>query len=402
MRYLNRLMGALLLWMLAGSALAAALPEQGTRENYDLGTYQILLEGVPGTGGLSYHMEFNRGGTVYIEKKFNGEDLAETHPFTRVGDEIRILPVGDGLIKDFDQATLTVLDHDNIAVSLNVAGESLKLMEKDTEFTLYRWYEFQAKTHILLTLIILVALNELFRLVKWSGFAFFVGLSLLLTVFVWPYQGVAYWFKWAKIYSVVSASVFFLLMRFTPLHKYTFAKLFCVGFLALNIAEAVAQDFTMGFTPNLLNGVAGVLSILTCYYGWKGIKADDSPQKDMVWPKMTALWIIAYDVWNFVYVYLNFPASASAQLMVIVAATIPALLIKEGTWLQARAYTLAAWFMFYFTFTEFYERNLWIFPRNDVLTYSLALLSLVLNIACVVQLWEFRKQRLAQQQPAAA
>jgi hypothetical protein len=75
------------------------------------------------------------------------------------------------------------------------------------------------------------------------------------------------------------------------------------------IDEALVQYFSMGFTPNILNGIAGVLSILTCYYGYKGIKADNSEHKHMIWPKMTILWIIAYDVWNFVYVYLNFPAS---------------------------------------------------------------------------------------------
>jgi hypothetical protein len=265
---------------------------------------------------------------------------------------------------------------------------------------LLRWHSFIAKLHIILTLFVLVALNELFRHYKWSGFIFFIGLSIVLGILVWPNQGVVYWFKWAKIYSVVLASVFFLLMRFTRVYEFKIAKMFCVFFLAGNIAEAVVQDFSMGFTPNILNGFAGVLSILTCYYGYEGIKADNSKHKDMIWPKMTILWIIAYDVWNFVYVYLNFPASASAQLMVILAATIPALFIKKGTWLQARAYTLAIWFMFYFTFTNFYERNLWIFPRDESLTYPLAALSLILNIMCIIQLVRFYKMKKVNKQTA--
>ncbi len=369
----------------------------------DIGTYQIILEGVPGTGGLSYHLAFDTNGKVLIEKKFNGKDHSEYHQWTLDGKNITIHPLENGTVKDFDKATLTIIDEENIAVNLNVPGISLKILEKDVEFTLYKWHSFTAKFHIIFSLVVMLLLNELFRFVKWSGFVFFLGIAAVCTVFVWPYQGVVYWFKWAKIYSVVSAAVFFLLMRFTKVHQYKWAKMFCVFFLAVNIAEAATQDFTMGYLPNILNGIAGVLSILTCYYGFTGIKADNSPQKDMVWPKMTTLWIIAYDVWNFVYVYLNFPASASAQLMVIIAATIPALFIKKGTWLQARTYTLAAWFMYYFTFTHFYERNLWIFPRNDGLTYSLAALSLVLNIACVFQLVGFYKaKKRAQQQPATA
>jgi hypothetical protein len=367
-----------------------------------LGMYQIILEGMPGTGGLSYHLEFETNGEVLIEKKFNGRDDNETHQWTLEGQNITIHPLDGSAITDFDKASLTIIDEENIQVNLNVTGESLQILEKDVEFKLLRWHSFIAKLHIILTLFVLIALNEIFRHFKWSGFVFFVGLSIVLSIFVWPYQGVVYWFKWAKIYSVVLASVFFLLMRFTKVHQYKAAKMFCVFFLAGNIAEAVGQDFSMGFTPNILNGVAGVLSILTCYYGWKGIKADSSTQKDMIWPQMTTLWIIAYDVWNFVYVYLNFPASASAQLMVIIAATIPALFIKKGTWLQARAYTLGIWFMFYFTFTHFYERNLWIFPRDASLTYPLAALSLILNVMCVIQLVRFYKKKKANNQAAIA
>lgn len=357
----------------------------------DIGIYQVSLEGVAGAGGLVYRLEFETNGEVLIDKKFNGSDASEIHQWTLNGNNITIHSLANSQIKDFDLASLKIKDAKTISVNLNVPGASLNILEQDVQFNLYKWNCFVSKFSIVLSLIVMLLLNELFRHVKWSGFIFFIGFSAGLSLLVWPNQGIVYWFKWAKLYSVVSASIFFLFMRFTKIHQYRFAKFFCVIFLGVNIAEAALQDLTMGFTPNILNGVAGVLSILTCYYGWKGIKADDSPQQDMIWPQMTTLWIIAYDVWNFVYVYLNFPASASAQLMVIIAATIPALFIKKGTWLQARAYTLAAWFMFYFTFPEFYERNLWVFPRNDTFTYSLAALSLILNIMCVVQLVAFYK-----------
>jgi hypothetical protein len=387
--------------MLSGNAFAQSA---NSLESFapplpDLGIYQVPLEGVAGTGGLLYRLEFNTNGDVLIEKKFNGRDLSETHRWDIKGDSITILPLINSTILDFDRAELTVRDTETILVNLNVVGASLDILEKDVKFELFKWDAFTAKFSIIMSLVVMLLLNEIFRYFKWSGFIFFVGLSAVLSVLVWPNQGIVYWFKWAKIYSVVTASVFFLLMRFTKIHQYRFSKMFCVFFLAGNIAEAAAQDFSMGFTPNMLNGVAGVLSILTCYYGWKGIKADSSPQQDMIWPKMTVLWIIAYDVWNFVYVYLNFPASASAQLMVILAATIPAILIKKGTWLQARAYTLAAWFMFYFTFPEFYTRNMWVFPRNDTLTYSLAALSLILNIMCVIQLIGFYKAKKHEGKP---
>ena len=100
----------------------------------------------------------------------------------------------------------------------------------------------------------------------------------------------------------------------------------------------------------------------------------------MVWPKMTILWIVAYDVWNIVYVYLNFPGSTSAQLMVLLSCTIPALFIKKGTWLQARGFTLAVWFMYYFTFPRFTEQMELMVPRNTMLMLVVAILSITLNV----------------------
>jgi hypothetical protein len=150
-------------------------------------------------------------------------------------------------------------------------------------------------------------------------------------------------------------------------------------FIALNISEAVMQDFSMGNLPNILNGVAGILSIATLFYGWKGIHAESTKERDMLWPKMTIFWIIAYDIWNWVFVYLNFPGSASGQFMVIMACTIPALFIKKGTWLQARAFTLAAWFMYYFTAPRFTESMQLMIPRNATLMLIVALTSIIAN-----------------------
>jgi hypothetical protein len=132
--------------------------------------------------------------------------------------------------------------------------------------------------------------------------------------------------------------------------------------------------------PNILNGIAGVLNIITLFYGWKEIGPDNSKEKDMVWPKMTIFWIIAYDIWNIVYVYLNFPGSTSAQAMVILSCTIPALFIKKGTWLQARAFTLAAWFMYYFTFPRYTEQMELLVPRSYNLMLAVASISILANI----------------------
>jgi len=159
-----------------------------------------------------------------------------------------------------------------------------------------------------------------------------------------------------------------------------FARYIAAAFLAINIAEAVGQDFSMGFIANILNAIAGILSIITLT-GWKDIHIDNSKEKDMVWPAMTTFWIIAYDIWNFVFVYLNFPGSAANQFVVLLACTIPSLLIKKGTWLQARAFTLAGWFMYYFISPTAVETHLVPLPRNEYLMLAAGLISILANAA---------------------
>ena len=42
-------------------------------------------------------------------------------------------------------------------------------------------------------------------------------------------------------------------MRYTKLSKKVFPRLIAGMFIALNITEAVTQDFSLGYVPNFLN-----------------------------------------------------------------------------------------------------------------------------------------------------
>ena len=56
---------------------------------------------------------------------------------------------------------------------------------------------------------------------------------------------------------------------------------------------------------NVLNGLAGLFNIV-CMTGWWGIYSSKNKQ-DMLWPDMIWVYVLAYDVWNFQYTYLNLP-----------------------------------------------------------------------------------------------
>jgi hypothetical protein len=351
--------------------IANTVSTQVTSEiKFEAGIWQTIVDGQSGEGALFYRFKFDKNGTVEITKQFGGsDDIIEVKSWHQEKNKIIINSNKDAKITEFNGATLHIIDKNTLEYSI----DNYKSIVKPHKYKL-------ALLHWVLILVVLILLNETFRRSKWATIIFFVVLPLILTPLVWSQHGVTYWFKWAKIYSVIFAVIWFTLIRFTKIGKYNWVKMIVALFLAVNIAEAVTQDFSMGYLPNILNGIAGILSIVTLFLGWKKIEPDNSKQKDMVWPGMAIFWIIAYDIWNIVYVYLNFPGSTSAQFMVILSCTIPALFIKKGTWLQARAFTLAAWFMYYFTVPRFTEQMELMVPRSYNLMLIFATISIVANI----------------------
>jgi hypothetical protein len=246
--------------------------------------------------------------------------------------------------------------------------------------------------HTVMLLVALLILNEIFRESKWATIIFFLVVPIVLTPLVWvktgntPGSTINTWFHWAKLYSVIIAVLGFTAFRYTKLDGNKFMKFFPALILGVNIAEAVARDFELGLASpaqywHFLNGIAGILSIITIS-GWSGIYTEHtSPKKDMLWPDMMTLWIIAYDVWNLVYIWFCVPEHAGFGIAVLLSCTIPSLWIKKGTWIQARAFTLAAWMMYLFTFNSFVDNSAhrMSMPTNPSLMVFLGLLSLGLN-----------------------
>jgi hypothetical protein len=343
---------------------------QETQTEFQGGVWQMIVDGQEGEGAPFYRFEFDENGTLKVTKQCGGRDnIVEYKSWSREGNSIQILSKPRQEILEFDGSTLIIESEKSIQYK-NDAYESVAKP----------YYHNKALIHWVLILVVLIVLNEIFRKSKYATILFYIILPLVLTFTLWSEQGVTHWFKWVKVYSVIFAVIWFTLIRYTNAGSFKWVKLVAALILAINIAEAVSQDLSMGFLPNVLNGIAGILNIITLFYGWKQIGPDKSKEKDMVWPKMTIFWIVAYDIWNIVYVYLNFPGSTSAQAMVILACTIPALFIKKGTWLQARGFTLAAWFMYYFTFPRFTEQMELLVPRSYNLMLIVASISILVNI----------------------
>lgn len=260
----------------------------------------------------------------------------------------------------------------------------------------------------------LMAFNEFSRTTRWGGLFLFIVVPIVLTIFVWPKTaapgneyGTGNWFNWVKTYSALAGCLGFMAIRYRPkLQKKKWVLAFPAAILAINIFEACIRDFevftyaawegtrinnlwVMSGPWNIMNGIAGLLNIVAIC-GWFGIRVSKSSSKDMIWPDMIWPWIIAYDLWNFAYVY-NCIADHSfyTGLALLLSCTIPAFFIKKGAWLQHRAHTLAIWAMFVMTMPAFVDKVAYVeTTHNPKAFFVLSLLALIANSALVI--YQFR------------
>jgi hypothetical protein len=243
----------------------------------------------------------------------------------------------------------------------------------------------------------LVIANEIARRSKFGGILFFVIIPLALTayfiaIYVSAAQGAKWalnndtyvhmtsWFHYAKLYAATAGCLGFMMLKYKwgP-GKNDWFKPFPFIIVAINILIAVCSDFEnaiMGMKAladtgsawwlssegvwlyggwwNVLNGIAGLLNI-ACMTGWWGIYSSKK-KDDMLWPDMTWLFILAYDIWNFEYTYLNLPThSWYCGIALLLAPTFAAAFWNKGGWIQNRANTLAIWCMFAQVFPLFQD-----------------------------------------------
>ncbi|MFT0761532.1 DUF5692 family protein [Actinomyces sp. F1_1611] len=275
------------------------------------------------------------------------------------------------------------------------------------------WYSWVAWFVVLGALI---GLNELTRRSKAGGLLFFVALPIILTIFVWPNTATGStgtWFHWVKVYSALAGCLGFMLIRYSPkVAAKRAALIFPPAILAINIMEACIRDFQVGAMNadgivdgvymlsgpwNWMNGIAGLINLITIC-GWFGIFISRGKSKDMIWPDMLWFWVIAYDLWNFAYVY-NCVGDHSfyAGAALLISCTIPAFLIKKGAWLQHRAHTLALWMMFTMAVPSFVTTSKFSVAASGdpAALFTVSLIALSANIAVLIyQLYTIVKYRL--------
>ncbi|WP_297566431.1 DUF5692 family protein [uncultured Arcanobacterium sp.] len=271
----------------------------------------------------------------------------------------------------------------------------------------------------------LIAANEFARRSRFGGITCFLVIPAILTVYFlainiggamgaeWALNNPTYihmgsWFHYAKLYAATAGCIGFMVLKYKwgKLGNVDWFKAFPFVIVAINILIAVVSDFesavrawnttwisTEGVTlyggwHNVFNGTAGLINIFVMT-GWWGIYSSKG-KKDMLWPDMTWVFIISYDLWNFCYTYNCLPTHAwYCGVALLLAPTVANAFWNKGGWIQNRANTLALWCMFAQVFPMFQDYS--VFSTDSVnnpnvnLTVSIvALLANVLAIGYVI------------------
>ena len=183
------------------------------------------------------------------------------------------------------------------------------------------------------------------------------------------------WFPIVKQYSALVGSLCLVALQVFPRLRHNRGYLLIPPvILSVNIAEAVVRDFqcygihgvdpsqgmvTWGGPWNIMNGIVGILNLLAIS-GWIRIFVSKGKESALIWGDLTIGWIIAYDLWNFAYVY-NCLADRAwySGVALLAACTIPALMkFGRGAWIQYRAYTLTFWSAVVLTFPHFMQDSM--------------------------------------------
>ena len=280
------------------------------------------------------------------------------------------------------------------------------------ENAMYQWLGW------IMVFVSLIAANEVVRRSKTGGIVCFLGIPAVLTVYFisiyvcagmgmeWALDNPTYlhmgsWFHYAKLYAATAGCIGFMMLKYGwgKLGRSEAFKVFPFAIVAINILIAAASDFEsamrafgttwvstegvvlMGGWHNVFNGIAGLINIF-CMTGWWGIYRSKKGD-DMLWPDMTWVYILAYDLWNFCYTYNCLPTHAwYCGLALLLAPTVANFFWNKGGWIQNRANTLALWCMFAQVFPMFQDYSVFSVSsvNNPSVNLAVSLIALIVNV----------------------
>lgn len=233
--------------------------------------------------------------------------------------------------------------------------------------------------------IILSVIYQVFKTSKGFTLLFFILAPLIVTPLWMTYESLD-WFKWVKAYSLAITVIAITLTKYKKFYSSKKLFNFIYAFLGINIIEALIKDLATLDFISVINIFIGTVLVISLIDKDNKIHVDiNSKSKDLITPKLDRSWIIIYTLWNWIYVYGQYPEFALKHIAVLAVPFFFELLTK-GTWLQARALTLGFYIIVSLTTNPYLDQyipklnaNLTILPivivliNLSILTYVLIL-----------------------------
>jgi hypothetical protein len=198
------------------------------------------------------------------------------------------------------------------------------------------------------TVLLLIFQEALRRASRWTVWGLFLLVPLILTPY-WIWVNELGLFPWFKFYSVFFCVCWGTALRFTSLGDRAWARATIPLLLAMNIFEAVLPDLVEPGWAHGLNAAAGLLLIATMPYGSNSARVRSAGGCCDLHYRTSKRWVIGYTLWNWTFVYLNYPELTGHHTAVLAAALIVAM-VDPFRWGQTRASTLGVNLLFCATY----------------------------------------------------
>lgn len=239
---------------------------------------------------------------------------------------------------------------------------------------------------IAVTVLLLLAQEALRRATRWAVWGVFLLIPMILTPY-WIRVNELGLFPWFKFYTVFFCVCWGTALRFTSLGNRAWARSTIPLLLAVNIFEAVVLDIIGHGPAHALNAAAGLLLIATLPYGPDSTRIDSVNCCCDLLYRTNKPWVIGYTLWNWTFVYLNYPSLTGHHSAVLAAGLIVAM-YDPRRWSQTRASTLGVNLLFAATYFNgmiaWMDTSIW---SDEQVGIVAAGFGLVFMTGCTVQFW---------------
>jgi Family of unknown function (DUF5692) len=181
-------------------------------------------------------------------------------------------------------------------------------------------------------------------------------------------------FLWIKIYTMMFCICWASWMRSKERKPWLQSTISLL--LIVNVLEATIVDFWSNGLAHALNAATGAILIFTLPRESRRATGHRQPGYCDLHVNMPRHWIIGYTLWNWTFVYLNYPQWSGHHLALLLAALVIGL-IEPKRWIQARACTLGINLLLTATW---YEQTLSIFDSKGWYAPQLAIASALVGL----------------------